>query len=130
MWSFQTSHAAACPMRLPRKRACSGGFGSRAGACRDALFGIGIPGLTRLLIGEALSGVLCQIETTAVIRRPPRSQRSLTTVLFTDIVGSTEMAAERGDRRWRELLAQHHEFVRHALKRFGGREVDTAGDGF
>jgi class 3 adenylate cyclase len=50
--------------------------------------------------------------------------------MFTDIVGSTERAVELGDLRWRELVAAHHGFVRKQLKRFGGREVDTAGDGF
>jgi class 3 adenylate cyclase len=54
----------------------------------------------------------------------------LVTVLFTDIVGSTQIAEEMGDRRWRELLARHHRIVRAELRRFGGREIDTAGDGF
>ena len=54
----------------------------------------------------------------------------LTTVLFTDIVGSTERAAELGDRAWRDLLARHHEAVRRELARFRGTELDTAGDGF
>ena len=63
-------------------------------------------------------------------RRSRDSGRLLATVLFTDIVGSTERAVELGDRRWRELVAAHHGFVRKQLKRFGGREVDTAGDGF
>ena len=54
----------------------------------------------------------------------------LATVLFTDIVGSTEHAAELGDRRWRELLEAHNAAVRRDLDRYGGREVDTAGDGF
>jgi class 3 adenylate cyclase/pimeloyl-ACP methyl ester carboxylesterase len=54
----------------------------------------------------------------------------LTTVLFTDIVGSTERAAELGDRAWRDLLARHHAAVRRALARFRGQELDTAGDGF
>ncbi len=45
-------------------------------------------------------------------------------------MGATERAAEVGDRRWRELLEQHHLVVRRELGRFGGREVDTAGDGF
>jgi pimeloyl-ACP methyl ester carboxylesterase len=54
----------------------------------------------------------------------------LTTVLFTDIVGSTEHAAEIGDRRWAELVASHHALVRRQLDRFRGRELDTAGDGF
>jgi class 3 adenylate cyclase len=54
----------------------------------------------------------------------------LATVLFTDIVGSTERATELGDRRWRELLVAHHAAVRRQLERFRGREIDTAGDGF
>ena len=57
-------------------------------------------------------------------------ERGLITVLFTDIVGSTEVAAGLGDERWRRLLARHHAAIRKQLKRFGGREVDTAGDGF
>jgi class 3 adenylate cyclase len=56
--------------------------------------------------------------------------RVLATVLFTDIVGSTAKLAELGDRRWRELLAEHHTRVRRQLVRFRGRELDTAGDGF
>jgi len=54
----------------------------------------------------------------------------LTTMLFTDIVGSTERAGELGDRAWRDLLAQHHAAVRRELARFRGKERDTAGDGF
>jgi class 3 adenylate cyclase len=54
----------------------------------------------------------------------------LATVLFTDIVGSTDRAAELGDRGWRDLLAQHHAAVRRELARFRGEERDTAGDGF
>ena len=54
----------------------------------------------------------------------------LTTVLFTDIVGSTERAAALGDRAWRDLLARHHAVVRRELARFRGQEIDTAGDGF
>jgi class 3 adenylate cyclase len=56
--------------------------------------------------------------------------RQLRTVLFTDIVGSTERVAALGDRAWQGLLLQHHALVRGALERFGGREIDTAGDGF
>jgi len=54
----------------------------------------------------------------------------LATVLFTDIVASTARIAELGDRAWRELLDQHHSFVRRELGRFRGEERDTAGDGF
>jgi class 3 adenylate cyclase/pimeloyl-ACP methyl ester carboxylesterase len=56
--------------------------------------------------------------------------RLLATVLFSDIVGSSEKAASLGDRAWRELLQRHHELVRRQLDRFRGKEVDTAGDGF
>jgi class 3 adenylate cyclase/pimeloyl-ACP methyl ester carboxylesterase len=54
----------------------------------------------------------------------------LATLLFTDIVASTERAAELGDRGWRELLERHHALVRRELVRFRGEEKDTAGDGF
>ena len=54
----------------------------------------------------------------------------LATLLFTDIVGSTERAAELGDRSWQELLERHHALVRRELVRFRGEEKDTAGDGF
>jgi class 3 adenylate cyclase len=54
----------------------------------------------------------------------------LATILFTDIVGSTQRAAELGDRAWRELLQRHHALVRRELARFRGEEKDTAGDGF
>jgi TolB-like protein/class 3 adenylate cyclase len=63
-------------------------------------------------------------------RHRPEPDRVLITVLFTDIVGSTERAAALGDCRWRELLLQHHSLVRQQLERFGGHEIDTAGDGF
>jgi class 3 adenylate cyclase len=63
-------------------------------------------------------------------RRGAEPDRVLATVLFTDIVGSTEKLAALGDRRWRELLSQHHAMVRAQLARFRGREIDTAGDGF
>jgi YVTN family beta-propeller protein len=58
------------------------------------------------------------------------SERFLTTVLMTDIVGSTDHAAELGDSPWRELVQVHHARVRAALRRHAGREIDTAGDGF
>ena len=64
------------------------------------------------------------------IRQSPELDRALATVLFTDIVGSTQLAARLGDRAWQALLEQHHALVRRELDRFRGREVDTAGDGF
>jgi class 3 adenylate cyclase len=57
-------------------------------------------------------------------------ERVLATILFTDIVGSTERAAELGDSRWHVLLEQHHALVRHQLALFRGQELDAAGDGF
>ena len=58
------------------------------------------------------------------------TDRWLATVLFTDVVGSTEHASRLGDRAWRDLLERHHAAVRGELARLGGREVGTAGDGF
>jgi class 3 adenylate cyclase len=64
------------------------------------------------------------------VRGVSEAERLLTTIVFTDIVGSTERAALLGDDRWRDLLDNHDTIVRHELQRFGGREVNTAGDGF
>lgn len=63
-------------------------------------------------------------------RRGPGSSRVLATLLFTDIVGSTERASDLGDEKWLELLAAHHSVLRQEIERFRGREVATAGDGF
>jgi class 3 adenylate cyclase len=64
------------------------------------------------------------------MRTPEPDERLLATILFTDIVGSTQRARELGDRRWHELLDEHNVRVRELLARFEGRELDTAGDGF
>jgi class 3 adenylate cyclase/pimeloyl-ACP methyl ester carboxylesterase len=66
----------------------------------------------------------------AVCQGAPEPDKVLVTVLFSDIVGSTSMAAELGDTRWRQLLGEHHASVRRQLTRFRGVEIDTAGDGF
>jgi class 3 adenylate cyclase len=64
-------------------------------------------------------------------RRPQQgAERVLATVLFTDIVGSTEHAAQIGDRAWRDVLDRHHAIVRELLDLFRGREIKTLGDGF
>jgi class 3 adenylate cyclase/pimeloyl-ACP methyl ester carboxylesterase len=63
-------------------------------------------------------------------RRHHESHRVLTTVMFTDIVGSTEQAAQLGDRRWRDVLDDHYRRIRREVERFGGEEVRTLGDGF
>jgi class 3 adenylate cyclase len=63
-------------------------------------------------------------------RPPVEVDRILTTLLFTDIVSSTERAAALGDRAWRSLLDAHDRTVREQLRRFRGREISTTGDGF
>jgi class 3 adenylate cyclase len=64
------------------------------------------------------------------VRPPVKTNRVLATVLFTDIVGSSERASELGDESWRTLLDAHDAVVRTQLERFGGREINTTGDGF
>ncbi len=64
------------------------------------------------------------------VRQRYDTDRVLATVMFTDVVGSTEHAAALGDRAWRDLLESYHACVRQELNRFRGREVDTTGDGF
>jgi class 3 adenylate cyclase len=63
-------------------------------------------------------------------REPEVPDRVLATVLFTDIVGSTDRLVEVGDARWSHLVELHHAAIRRELVRFRGQEVDTAGDGF
>jgi class 3 adenylate cyclase len=83
------------------------------------------------LAGDDQDAALDEIEEFLTGARPhPALDRVLATVLFTDIVGSTELAADLGDRRWRDLLERHNATVRRELQRFRGRELSTAGDGF
>jgi class 3 adenylate cyclase len=77
------------------------------------------PELVLDLIEEFLTGV----------RRIPEPKRVLATVLFTDIVGSTEQASRLGDRRWGELLNVHDELARRLVEEFGGQFIKTTGDG-
>jgi class 3 adenylate cyclase len=101
-----------------------------AGQIPHATF-VELPGSDHLAWVGDTDGLLDEVEGFLTgVRRGPDPDRRLATVLFTDIVDSTAMAAELGDRAWHELLEKHHEVVRRALDRFGGREVDTAGDGF
>jgi class 3 adenylate cyclase len=92
-----------------------------------------LPGNVHIPWAEAATAddILAEIrEFLTGVREAPEPDRVLATVLFTDIVGSTERAAELGDRRWRELLESHHATIRRQLARYRGREIDTAGDGF
>jgi len=93
----------------------------RAVARGDALLS---PGVTRRLIGAIAAGE-------AMAFAPgSSSDRILATVMFSDIVSSTERAAEIGDHRWRDVLDRHDELVRRELAAHGGREIKTTGDGF
>ncbi|MCI0347395.1 MAG: adenylate/guanylate cyclase domain-containing protein, partial [Chloroflexi bacterium] len=78
------------------------------------------------------TGLLAEeIEQFVTGKRPaPDHDRVLATVLFTDIVGSTERASSLGDRRWRDLLQAHDSIVRNELGRYRGREINRTGDGF
>jgi pimeloyl-ACP methyl ester carboxylesterase/class 3 adenylate cyclase len=90
-----------------------------------------VPGEDHLPFTEDADAILDEIEEFLTgFRHGGEPDRVLATVLFTDIVGSTERAAELGDRRWRELLDRHDEAIRRVLARFHGREIVTAGDGF
>jgi len=81
--------------------------------------------------GDCMEEVVAHIrEFLTGTREPPEPERALATVLFTDIVDSTQRAADLGDKRWRELLERHHEAIRRELARYRGRELGTAGDGF
>jgi len=90
-----------------------------------------LPGDEHLLWAGDQDALLAEIEQFLTgTRSAPDYDRVLSTVLFTDIVGSTERARELGDRAWHEVLDEHHARVRSVLEHHRGREVDTAGDGF
>ena len=90
-----------------------------------------LPGIDHLPWAGDADAVLGEVEEFLTgARSVPEPERVLATVMFTDIVGSTERAAELGDARWRELLSAHHAGVRRELERFRGREVKTLGDGY
>jgi class 3 adenylate cyclase len=90
-----------------------------------------LPGADSFYFAGDVDALVDEIQTFVTGTRPlPRGERVLAAIVFTDIVGSTERAAAMGDRLWKELLDRHHAIVRAQLARFGGREIDTAGDGF
>jgi class 3 adenylate cyclase len=90
-----------------------------------------LPGADSLYWVGDTAPMLDQIEEFITgVRGGSDAERVLATIVFTDIVGSTVRAAALGDGRWRDMLDNHDTIVRHELQRFGGREVNTAGDGF
>jgi class 3 adenylate cyclase len=91
---------------------------------------VDLPGADHLPWAGDQDVLLDEVEEFLTGTRPAAEpDRVLATVLFTDIVASTERAAELGDRRWRDLLFSHHAIVRRELERFRGRQVKTVGDG-
>jgi class 3 adenylate cyclase len=92
---------------------------------------VALPGRDTAIFSSDVDAVADEIQAFLTGRLPPpRQDRVLATVLFTDIVGSTDTAARMGDRDWRELLERHNSILRASIQRFGGQEVHTAGDGF
>ena len=90
-----------------------------------------LPGLDHVIWGDGQDRLVAEIEEFVTGVRPQQStERALVTVLFTDIVGSTQLVAEKGDQRWRDLLQKHHDVARTAFRQYGGGEVKTTGDGF
>jgi class 3 adenylate cyclase/alpha-beta hydrolase superfamily lysophospholipase len=90
-----------------------------------------LPGRDHLPFAGDLDGLLDEVEEFLVgSRGAVKSERALATILFTDIVGSTEKAAQLGDRGWRQLLERHDAAVRRQLSLHRGHEVKTMGDGF
>jgi class 3 adenylate cyclase/esterase/lipase len=89
------------------------------------------PGADHSWWTEGQDEIIDQIEEFVTGARPaPQPNRVLATILFTDIVGSTERLRELGDHGWAQLLSRHHAIVRREIEHFRGREIDTAGDGF
>ena len=90
-----------------------------------------LPGTDHLPYAQDLDRLLGEIEEFVTgSRLGADPDRMLATLLFTDIVDSTTVASEMGDRRWRDVLDEHHARVRRELDRYGGREIVTTGDGF
>jgi class 3 adenylate cyclase len=90
-----------------------------------------LPGVDNLIWAGDQDSIVAEIQAFLTGVRPAHQpDRVLATVLFTDIVGSTVLAAQLGDARWQLLLDEHHRAARRVLERFGGREVKTTGDGF
>ena len=130
---------ACCPLSASRRSSSTGATpsGSRlehgrylAAHIPDARY-VELPGSDNLIWAGDLDAIVAEIQAFVTgIRPATEPRRVLATILFTDIVGSTERAAELGDARWKALLADHNRAVRRQLDRFGGHEIKVIGDGF
>ena len=90
-----------------------------------------LAGTDHLIWGDGQDELVQEVEEFVTGVRPVQpSDRVLLTLLFTDIVGSTRLAAEKGDQQWRDLLQKHDDVARHEFRRHGGTEVKSTGDGF
>ncbi len=95
----------------------------------DARF-VELSGVDHLFFAEDVERLLAEVqEFLTGVREAHEPDRILATVMFVDIVGSTEHSTRLGDREWRDLLDRYYAIVRRQLGRFRGREIDTAGDG-
>jgi class 3 adenylate cyclase len=89
-----------------------------------------LSGVDHLFFAEDMDRLLAEVqEFLTGVREEGEPERVLATVMFVDIVGSTEQATRLGDREWRDLLDRYYAIARRQLARFRGREIDTAGDG-
>ena len=109
------------------------GVETRDGEVRESVAGEVVdiaPGHDAWVIGDQPAVTIDFQGVVGWAKAPESGERVLTTLLFTDIVGSTPMAEKLGDRSWKQVLARHNEAVRGLLEMHRGREVDTTGDGF
>ena len=92
---------------------------------------IELPGEDHIFWAGETNDLIAEIEEFLTGTRPAEEHnRVLSTILFTDIVGSTEHLTEKGDERWMEILESHNQLVRTELNRFRGKEIKNTGDGF
>lgn len=90
-----------------------------------------LPGLDHVTWGDGQDRLVAEVEEFVTGTRPQNiPERALLTVLFTDIVDSTQIASERGDRQWQDLLLKHHDVARGLFRNHGGTEIKSTGDGF
>jgi class 3 adenylate cyclase len=137
-WLFEVDVRAALPSVRSQVLVISrrdGWIGSEHGRyLADAVPGarfVELPGGANFLFAGDTNALVDEIQELVTGARPaPRVDRVLATVLYTDVVESTQRASELGDRRWREVLDAHDRIVRRALRESSGREVKTRGDGF
>jgi class 3 adenylate cyclase len=113
----------------------SGQLGVQLDGRHEHVFGPGWvvdlpPGHDAWVVGDEPLVIVDMSGNSADFAQPAREARSVVTMLMTDIVNSTQIAAAAGDDAWKQRLGEHNRIVRRQVERFGGREIDTTGDGF